>query len=72
MLRKQNICTTLSFISVLITAIGYCGDQSDTEENDQQQKPPEVVSDIPEVVRVNHRSSFVHCLSQVVVTSMKD
>jgi len=50
MLKKQNICTTLSFISVLITAIGYCGDQSDNEENDQQQKTPEVVSDIPEVL----------------------
>ncbi|CAF0722801.1 unnamed protein product [Didymodactylos carnosus] len=34
---KQNICTTLSFMSVLITAIGYCGDQSDNDENDQQQ-----------------------------------
>ena len=50
MIRKQNICTTLSFISVLITAIGYCGDQSDAEENDQQQKPGEPISDIPEVV----------------------
>ncbi len=49
-LRKQNICTTLSFISVLITAIGYCGDQSDTEEAEQQNKTSEVVSDIPEVV----------------------
>jgi hypothetical protein len=49
-LRKQNICTTLSFISVLITAIGYCGDQSDSEEQDQQQKAPEVISDTPEVV----------------------
>jgi mannitol-1-phosphate/altronate dehydrogenase len=56
MLRKQNVCTTLSFISVLITAIGYCGDQSDNEENEQQQKTPEVVSDIPEVVR--HRIFF--------------
>jgi hypothetical protein len=52
-LRKQNICTTLSFISVLITAIGYCGDQSDNEENEQQQTTTEVVSDIPEVVRTN-------------------
>ncbi len=50
MLKKQNICTTLSFISVLITAIGYCGDQSDNEENEHEQKATEVVSDIPEVV----------------------
>lgn len=50
MLRKQNICTTLSFISVLITAIGYCGDQSDGEENDQQQKPADIITDTPEVV----------------------
>ena len=55
MLRKQNICTTLSFISVLITAIGYCGDQSDSEENQQQQQQQqqqttEIVNDIPEVV----------------------
>jgi mannitol-1-phosphate/altronate dehydrogenase len=64
MIRKQNICTTLSFISVLITAIGYCGDQSDGEENDQQQKPPDVISDTPEVVRsINH----VRCMCMFVV-----
>ncbi|CAF1155266.1 unnamed protein product [Rotaria magnacalcarata] len=49
-LRKQNICTTLSFISVLITAIGYCGDQSDGDENEQQQKATENPSEIPEVL----------------------
>ncbi|CAF0734212.1 unnamed protein product [Adineta ricciae] len=49
-LRKQNICTTLSFISVLITAIGYCGDQSDNEESEQQEKANEAVSEIPEVL----------------------
>jgi hypothetical protein len=53
MMRKQNVCTTLSFISVLITAIGYCGDQSDNEENDHEQKAAEVVSDIPEVVCID-------------------
>ncbi|CAF1247363.1 unnamed protein product, partial [Didymodactylos carnosus] len=36
--RKENICTTLSFISVLITAIGYCGDQNDNEEDEQSQQ----------------------------------
>jgi len=36
--RKENICTTLDFISVLITAIGYYGDQNDGEENEQQSR----------------------------------
>ena len=54
-MRKQNICTTLSFISVLITAIGYCGDQSDGEENDQQQKPADIITDTPEVVGYFYR-----------------
>lgn len=48
--RKQNICTTLSFISVLITAIGYCGDQSDAEENDQNEKSTENGNDTSEVL----------------------
>ena len=48
--RKQNVCTTLSFISVLISAIGYCGDQNETEDNEHQQKTNESTNDIPEVV----------------------
>ncbi|CAF1253446.1 unnamed protein product [Adineta steineri] len=35
-IRKENICTTLSFISVLITAIGYYDDQNNGVENEQQ------------------------------------
>jgi hypothetical protein len=44
-LKKDNICTTLHFISVLITAIGYYGDQNDGEN----------ISNTSEVVR----NSFV-------------
>ncbi len=32
-LKKENICQTLHFISVLITAIGYYGEESKTIEN---------------------------------------
>ncbi|CAF3539923.1 unnamed protein product [Adineta steineri] len=35
-IRKENICTTLNFISVLITAIGYYDDQNNGVENEQQ------------------------------------
>ncbi|UJR22249.1 hypothetical protein I4U23_025310 [Adineta vaga] len=31
-IRKENICTTLNFISVLITSFGYYGDQTDEEQ----------------------------------------
>ena len=48
----------MSFISVLITAIGYCGDQSDGEENDQQDKPVDNVNDTSEVVRTDQSILF--------------
>ncbi|CAF3069544.1 unnamed protein product, partial [Rotaria sp. Silwood2] len=49
--NQENICTTLNFISVLITAIGYYDDQNDGEENEQQLKTTESSSNISEVVR---------------------
>jgi hypothetical protein len=45
-LKKENICQTLHFISVLITAIGYYGDQNDGEES----KTIENISNTSEVV----------------------
>jgi hypothetical protein len=38
--RKENICESLNFICVLITAIGYYGDG---EDNERQSNTSEVV-----------------------------
>ncbi|CAF3591778.1 unnamed protein product [Rotaria sordida] len=48
--NQENICTSLNFISVLITAIGYYGDQHDGEDNEQQYKTVENPSNITEVL----------------------
>ncbi len=45
-LIKENICQTLHFISVLITAIGYYPDQNDGDES----KTIENISNTSEVV----------------------
>ncbi|CAF5043940.1 unnamed protein product, partial [Rotaria sp. Silwood1] len=47
--NQENICTTLNFICVLITAIGYYGNQNDGEENEQQLKTTENSSNTSEV-----------------------
>ncbi|CAF1103848.1 unnamed protein product [Rotaria sp. Silwood1] len=48
--NQENICTTLNFICVLITAIGYYGNQNDGEENEQQLKTTENSSNTSEVL----------------------
>ncbi|CAF3613583.1 unnamed protein product [Rotaria sp. Silwood1] len=48
--NQENICTTLNFICVLITAIGYYGNQNDGEENEQQLKTTENSSNTSEVI----------------------
>ncbi len=45
-LKKENICTTLHFISVLITSIDYSGDQNDGEM-ESMSNTSEVVGDSP-------------------------
>ncbi|CAF3635011.1 unnamed protein product [Rotaria socialis] len=48
--NQENICTTLNFISVLLVAIGYYGDQNDGEENEQKYQTAQNPSNISEVL----------------------